>query len=88
MRSPNTLSRVVGSEILLTAPGRVDVVRLTGTAGAVWELLDTPQTLSSLVDALSRTYRAAPEAMAADVKRLLSQLLEQGWAESVADGDD
>jgi Coenzyme PQQ synthesis protein D (PqqD) len=88
MRSPNALSRSVGSEILLTAPGRDDVVRLAGTAGAVWGLLETPQTLSSLVDALSRSYGAPPEAIAADVQQLLSQLLEEGWAESVADGDD
>jgi hypothetical protein len=88
VRSPNALSRAVGSEILLTAPGREDVVRLAGTAGAIWGLLESPQTIASLVDALSRTYRAAPETMAADVERLLSQLLEQGWAESFADGDD
>lgn len=88
IRSPNTLSRVVGSETLLTAPGREDVVSLAGTAGEVWRLLETPQTFSSLVEALSRAYRGAPETIASDVERLLSQFLDQGWAESVADGDD
>lgn len=88
IRSPSALSRAVGSDILVTAPGREDVVRLGGTAGAVWVLMESPQTISSLVDALSHRYRAAPETIAADVERLVSELLEQGWAQSVADGDD
>jgi hypothetical protein len=88
VRSSSVLSRAVGSEVLLTAPGREDVVRLAGTAGAVWELMENPQTISSLVGALSRRYRASPEIIATDVERLVSELLKQGFAESVADGDD
>lgn len=88
IRSPSALTRAVGSDVLLTAPGRDDVVRLGGTAGAVWGLMESPQTISSLVDALTRRYRADPKTIAADVERLVSELLEQGWAEAVADGDD
>ena len=88
VRSTSVLSRAVGSDVLLTAPGREDVVRLAGTAGAVWELIENPQTMSSLVTALNRRYDAAPQIIAADVKRLVSEMLEQGWAEAVGDGDD
>jgi hypothetical protein len=88
VRSSSVLSRAVGSDVLLTAPGREDVVRLAGTAGAVWELMENPQTMSSLVSALNRRYDAARESIAADVKRLVSEMLEQGWAEAVGDGDD
>lgn len=87
-RSSSVLSRAVGSEVLLTAPGREDIVRLAGTAGAVWELMENPQTISSLVTALDRRYDAARETIAADVERLVSEMLEQGWAEAVGDGDD
>jgi Coenzyme PQQ synthesis protein D (PqqD) len=88
VRSSSVLSRAVGSDVLLTAPGREDVVRLAGTAGAVWELMENPQTMSSLVSALNRRYDAARETIAADVKRLVSEMLDQGWAEAVGDGDD
>jgi Coenzyme PQQ synthesis protein D (PqqD) len=88
IQSPNALSRTVGSETFVTAPGTNDVVRLAGTAGAVWSLLDTPQTVTSLVEALGRVYREAPEAITADVERLVSELRSQGWVEAVADGDD
>lgn len=88
VRSSSVLSRVVGSDVFLTAAGRGDVVRLTGTAGAVWELMENPQTIASLVAALNRRYDAARETIAADVERLVDQLLEQGWADVVGDGDD
>jgi hypothetical protein len=88
MRSSRVLSRALGPDVLLTAPNREDVVRLAGTAGVVWELLETPHTVSSLVTALSRRYDAAPETIAADVERLVSELLDQGWADAVGDGDD
>lgn len=88
VRSPSVLSRAVGSDVLLTAPGREDIIRLAGTAGAVWELMESPQTIPSLVAALSRRYHAARETIAADVERLVSELVQQGWAEAVGDGDD
>lgn len=88
LRSSSVLSRVVGSDVFLTAPGRGDVIRLAGTAGAVWELIENPQTVSSLVAALSRRYHAPRETIAADVERLVSELVGQGWAEAVGDGDD
>jgi hypothetical protein len=37
---------------------------------------------------LSRRYDEARETIAADVKRLVSEMLEQGWAQAVGDGDD
>ena len=88
VRSSSVLSRAVGSDVLLTAPGREDVVRLAGTAGTVWALLENPQTIASLVTALSRRYDEARETIATDVKRLVSEMLEQGWAQAVGDGDD
>jgi hypothetical protein len=88
VRSSSVLSRVVGSDVFLTAPGREDVIRLAGTAGAVWELMENPQTVSTMVASLSRRYHAAPETIATDVERLVSELVERGWAEAVGDGDD
>jgi hypothetical protein len=88
VRSSSVLSRAVGSDVLLAAPGRKDVVRLTGTAGAVWELMESPQTISSLITELNRRYHADRETIAVDVERLVSELVARGWAEAVGDGDD
>ena len=88
VRSSEVLSRVVGSEVLLAAPGRADVAHLSETAGAVWRLLEAPQTVPSLARALAYAYGVSSETAAASIQPLLSELLKEGWVDCIADADD
>lgn len=48
------------------------------TGGAVWELLEGPMTLESLVDRLIREYNVSRETCMADVQSFLGALMERG----------
>jgi len=87
VRSPGALSRRVGGEVLLAAPGRGDIDRLSDSAGAVWSLLDEPRTMPGVVGSLSEAYGIAPERIAADVEALVDDLVRRGWVEEIAAGD-
>jgi hypothetical protein len=82
-RSPVALSRTVGGEILLAAPNRESVDRLSPTAGAVWSLLERPRTMSSLVEELVRTFDAPRARIEADLDILMSDLTSRGWITEV-----
>lgn len=82
-RSPGVLSRKVGGEVLLGAPGRNGFDQLSESAGIVWGLLDVPRTDDEIVAILAHVYGEPPEAIAADVDGLLADLLRRGWIEEV-----
>jgi len=54
----------------------------------VWELLESPRTLESLLEALAEIYAVEPGVISTDVESLLRDLEARGWVERVADGDD
>jgi hypothetical protein len=86
-RSPHVLFRRVGGEILLGTPSREGFGALSTTASAVWELLEEPHTLSSLVQELALTYDVAPESIESDVEALLRDLVQAQWIEEVRSND-
>jgi len=87
VRSRVALSRRVGGEVLLAAPGREDIDRLSDTAGAVWSLLEEPMPAPALVARLSEAYGVPEERIAADVEVLLADLVRRGWVEEVPPDD-
>jgi hypothetical protein len=87
VRSPVALSRRVGGEVLLAAPRRPDIDRLSDSAGAVWSLLEEPMPAPALVAALSEAYGIPEERIAVDVEALLADLVHRGWVEEVAADD-
>lgn len=78
-RSAETLTRSVGGEVLVTAPGRDQVDRLSPTAAAVWTLLEEPRTVSAVVGRLTEVFDAPAETIAGDVEALLADLVLRGW---------
>lgn len=74
--------------MLLASKGREEVDRLSGTARSVWELLTTPRTMGSLLDALAEIYSIDRRLIASDVEALMKDLEARGLVERVADGDD
>lgn len=87
-QSPSTPWRRVGNEVILAPRGRDDFDRLSETAAEVWNVLDRPCSLDSLVKTLAETYSVPAETIAADVEALLAHLLEQGVVEHIEEGDD
>ena len=87
-QSPATLSRRFSDEVLLASSAREEIDHLSGSARAAWDLLETPQSLDSLVTNLAEVYRTEPGTIAADVEALVNDLVSRGWVEAVADGDD
>lgn len=83
VRSPDVLSRSVAGEVLVTAPGREEVGRLSPSAVAVWSLLDEPRTLSAVVEQLVETFHAPRATIAGDVEVLLADLVRLGLVSEV-----
>jgi hypothetical protein len=86
-RSSHVLARSFGEEVLLASPEKEEVDRLVGPAAAVWELLATPQSATSLMAELAVTYRTSPIAIGDDVQVLLKDLDARGWIEGTTLGD-
>jgi hypothetical protein len=87
-RSTQTLSRRVGSDLLLTTPGDVVVHELSGGAVAVWGHLSTPRTLSELVDELAVAHSVPTVQIAEQVATCVDSLVAAGVVEEVLDFDD
>jgi hypothetical protein len=81
VRSPTALSRRVGGEVLLASADREGVESLSETATEVWDLLERPRTVRSLVARLVDRYAAPRSSIEVDVRGLIDQLFERGWIE-------
>ena len=56
---------------------------LEGTAGRIWELLATPQSVESLCQQLTQEFEIEPAACEIEVLGFLGQLLEEGLVRRV-----
>ena len=83
-RSPETLVRNVGREVLLTAAGHADVDRLSGTAAAVWRVLEIPRPPAEVARVVADAFGQRPQDVLGDVEAFLDDLLRRGWVERVA----
>jgi hypothetical protein len=50
-------------------------LNLTGSGGRIWELLESPRSISDLCEALGREFEIEPDAARPDVLAFLDQLL-------------
>lgn len=87
-QSPSSLIRRIDKDVLLASQRREGIDLLSGTARSVWELLETPRTLESLLDALAEIYAVESAVISTEVESLLRDLEARGWVERIADGDD
>jgi hypothetical protein len=79
--------RTIGQEVILAVPDESGFTHLSGTAFAVWHLLEVPRSLSELVGVLAESYGERRETVNADVRSLLDELVRRGLVEKVAQGD-
>jgi hypothetical protein len=80
MRSRSVVSRSVGGETLIVpVRGKVgdlaSIYSFNGTGSLIWQLLDSPRTLTELIDAVEHEYAVAPEKAQNDVKQFLNDML-------------
>lgn len=87
-RSPRTLWRTSGSEVLLTETGRDDFDRLSEAGSAIWALLDVPRSPKDIAVIVAEAYGVSPEAILPDVGSLLGALRDRGWVEAATEPDD
>lgn len=83
MNQQDTLSRAdgwltawVGRDLVMMNAASDFYLGLSGSGGRIWELLETPRTLSSLCAALETEYAGPPERIAAEVSAFLAMLQE------------
>ncbi|HYT81500.1 MAG TPA: PqqD family protein [Actinomycetota bacterium] len=87
-RSSSIPWRRIGDDVILAPAGRDDFDQLSGTAAVVWSFLETPCSPEDLVSELAETYAVPPEGIGSDVRALVSDLIERGAVEELAEADD
>lgn len=73
----------VGEEVAVMRLSDGDFFSLTGTARAIWELIDGQRDAAAIVAALSQRYAADAATLAAEVDRFVGELRQAGL---LADG--
>lgn len=76
VRAEDVVWRQNPGEVVLLARGD-DVVRLSGTGNALWDLLARPRSLDELVSRLAPAYSAVPEQVASEVRPVLDELVRR-----------
>ena len=79
-RSRSVVSRVIAGETLIVpVRGKVgdlaSIYSFNATGSLIWQLLDTPRTLTDLIDAVEREYEVGQEQAQKDVRQFLSDML-------------
>jgi len=82
-RSRSVVSRVVAGETLIVpVRGKVgdlaSIYSFNATGSLIWQLLDSPRSLSDLIDAVERTYQVEPEQAQQDVTQFLNDMRSAG----------
>lgn len=77
-QAPSVLVRTSGPEVLIASPARVDVLRLSETAAAVWRVLDEPRTIGEIVEEMAGRYETAASRISDEVARVVHELMELG----------
>jgi len=77
-RAGDWLSADTGDGAVMMSPSATEYIGLSGTAGRIWELLETPHTLAELCAALAGEYQAPPEQLSGDVKDFVAGLAARG----------
>ena len=90
VRTRSVVSRTVAGETLIVPiRGKVgdlaSIYSFNAVGSLIWCLLDTPQHLSELVDAVEKAYEVRMERAEEDVIQFLKDMLTAGLVESVGD---
>lgn len=68
----------IDDEVVVMSLASGDFFSLTGSARAIWDMLDAHHDRAGLIGALAKEYGAEPAAIAADVDDFLANLARSG----------
>jgi hypothetical protein len=68
----------IDQEIVVMSLGTGDFFSLTGTAAAIWRLIDGSRDRTALISAVADEFAADQATLAADVEPFLAQLIAAG----------
>lgn len=68
----------IDDEVVVMSLASGDFFSLTGSARAIWDMLDAHHDRAGLIGALAQEYGAEPAAIAADVDDFLANLARSG----------
>jgi hypothetical protein len=77
-RSPELLSTVLDDELVLMSIDLGNYYGISSTARRIWELLEAPATLASLLVQLAVEFDASPDTLRTDVEEFLLRLEREG----------
>jgi hypothetical protein len=77
-RTGDWLSADTGDGAVMMSPSATEYIGLSGTAGRIWALLETPHTLAELCAALAGEYQVTPDEVTGDVRDFVVGLAERG----------
>lgn len=84
VRTDAVLTREVETAVLLLRPDGGEVLSLSGSGTAIWELLRRPMTMEELVQKLAERYHVAPDRIAEDVRGTVHSLLDRSLLRQAA----
>jgi hypothetical protein len=76
--STRQLSTTLGDEVVILGLDDEVYYGLDGAGARVWTLLETPRSLTEIVDVLLQEFDVARERLTSDLRRLLETLNERG----------
>jgi len=78
VRSQNQLAGDIDHEIVLLSIDRGEYYELNGAGSRIWELIETPVTVSSMVDRLCEEFDVARATCESQVLDFLGKMLTEG----------
>jgi hypothetical protein len=77
-RTGDWLSADTGDGVVMMSLSVARYIGISETGGAIWQLLETPQTLGQLCDQLSRSYDVSGADLRGDVVEFVNGLVARG----------
>lgn len=84
VRCEDIHSKKIGDQWVILKPGSEAVLELNETAGVLWDALQAPQTIRSLVKHITSIYFIDTQRATEDIQEFLSLYLQRGLLRQVA----
>ena len=80
-RNADLLSVEMDGDLVMMSIESGNYFGVSGIGPHVWQLIETPQSLGELVEAVCAEFEVDPETASADLRRFLGELSEHGMIE-------
>jgi len=78
LQTPGFKLEVVDEEVILFHPAHTSVIHTNSSGGLVWQLCDGVRSVDEIIGLLRQIYPEAASQIAADVERVLAELIDGG----------